>query len=97
MCIRDRLDTASLRRFTFHIRFEPLDAVGLRLAYELFFELKDLPPEAFRFEALTPGDFAQARKQAEVLGILGHADEIIVLLGDIARAKPGAFSRIGFQ
>lgn len=95
--LMDRLDAASLRRFTFHIRFDPLDAQTLRLAYDLFFGMKELPPEALRFDFLTPGDFAQARKQADVLGILDRPDDIVALLSDIARGKPGATGRIGFQ
>ncbi len=95
--LMDRLDAASLRRFTFHIRFDTLDADTLRLAYDVFFGLTDLPPEALRFNNLTPGDFAQARKQADVLGFLDKAEEIVALLNEINRGKPGAFARIGFQ
>jgi len=95
--LMDRLDTASLRRFTFHIRFDALDATGLRLAYDVFFGMTDLAPDALRFENLAPGDFAQAQKQADVLGIRDKPDDVIALLTDISRSKPGAFGRIGYS
>jgi SpoVK/Ycf46/Vps4 family AAA+-type ATPase len=95
--LMDRLDAASLRRFTFHIRFDFLNAKTLRLAYDLFFAMTDLPTGALRFDNLTPGDFAQAAKQADVLGFREKPDEVIALLTEISRGKPGAFGRIGFQ
>jgi len=95
--LMERLDAASLRRFTFHIRFDFLDAETLRLAYDLFFAMTDLPSGALRFDNLTPGDFAQARKQADVLGCSEKTDEVIALLTEISRGKPGAIGRIGFQ
>jgi len=95
--LMDRMDTASLRRFTFHVRFEYLDASALRRAFEVFFAMKNVPPDGLALANLTPGDFAQARKQADVLGIAGKPDQIVDLLADLARSKPGAKGRIGFR
>ncbi|MGI9569001.1 MAG: AAA family ATPase, partial [Desulfobulbia bacterium] len=36
--LMDRMDSASLRRFTFHIRFEFMDESALRHAYRVFFQ-----------------------------------------------------------
>ncbi len=94
--LMERMDSASLRRFTFHIRFEFLDREGLRRAYRVFFDLDDVPDEGFRLGNLTPGDFVQVRKQAEVLGVLDKTDELLELLGDVSRAKPGTLASIGF-
>ncbi len=94
--LMDRMDTASLRRFTFHIRFKFLDADALAKAYKIFFAMSDVPEDGLRIENLTPGDFAQARKQAEVLGITEDKSKVVALLNDISRAKPGAFGSVGF-
>ena len=49
------------------------------------------------FANLTPGDFAQARRQADMLGIAEDACRVVALLAEISRMKPGAsLSAIGF-
>lgn len=95
--LMDRLDQASLRRFTFHVRFEFMDKIALKKAYQVFFAMPRVPAEGLAFANLTPGDFAQARKQADVLGYLDNPQQIIGLLSDISRGKPeGGSSSIGF-
>ena len=92
----DRLDTASLRRFTFHVQFAYMDENALKKAYKTFFDQEDVPERGCKFENLTPGDFAQVRKQAEVLGASDDIDRLIALLKDVSNAKPGASENIGF-
>ncbi len=87
--LMDRIDTASLRRFTFHVRFSYLDRVALGRAWRVFFG-RESPPSGLIYENLTPGDFAKARKQAEMLGILGDTEQLAELLGEISRGKPDA-------
>lgn len=94
--LMDRMDTASRRRFTFHIQFEYLDEIGLARAYQVFFGLSEVPPPGLKFDNLTPGDFAQARKQAKVLGLLDKPERIVNLVGEISKQKPGASEPIGF-
>lgn len=94
--LMDRMDTASRRRFTFHIVFEYLDKVGLEKAYEVFFQMSDVPEKGLKFDNLTPGDFAQARKQAKVLNLLGQPERIVSLLAEISKQKPGNAEPIGF-
>ncbi|MGI9570239.1 MAG: AAA family ATPase, partial [Desulfobulbia bacterium] len=95
--LMDRMDSASLRRFTFHIRYEFMDESALRHAYKVFFQLEELKPESLKLENLTPGDFAQASKQAKVLDALSDPDRIEELLADISRNKPGTLASIGFM
>lgn len=95
--LMDRLDTASLRRFTFHVRFNFMDREALVIAYRNFFNLKDVPEKGLAFPNLTPGDFAQVSKQAEVLGAEGDVERIIELLGEVSRSKPGHSENIGFM
>jgi SpoVK/Ycf46/Vps4 family AAA+-type ATPase len=93
----ERFDSASLRRFTFHILFHYLDAKALARAYAIFFQLAEVPPHGLGFLNLTPGDFAQARRQADMLGITEDADRVIALIAEISRTKPGnPRSSIGF-
>lgn len=94
--LMDMLDTASLRRFTFHVRFDYMDREALASAYNSFFKLEDVPEKGLRFENLTPGDFAQARKQAEVLGALDDTERLVQLLEEISKNKPGTNEQIGF-
>jgi SpoVK/Ycf46/Vps4 family AAA+-type ATPase len=93
----ERFDSASLRRFTFHILFHFLDAKALARAYAIFFQMAEVPPHGLGFLNLTPGDFAQARRQADMLGIVEDADRVIALIAEISRTKPGhPRSSIGF-
>jgi hypothetical protein len=95
--LMDRIDAASLRRFTFHIRFHYLDAPALTKAWHVFFGIEKPPGEALHLGNLTPGDFAQARDQASVLGHMGDGIRLLALLTEISRAKPGASGTIGFM
>jgi phage FluMu protein gp41 len=63
----------------------------------IFFAFADVPAHALGFSNLTPGDFAQARRQAEMLGIAEDSDRVIALIAEISRGKPGnPRSSIGF-
>jgi DNA polymerase III delta prime subunit len=93
----ERFDSASLRRFTFHILFHYLDAKALVPAYAIFFQMAEVPPHGLAFTNLTPGDFAQGRRQADMLGIAEDADRVITLIAEISRLKPGSSrAAIGF-
>ena len=92
----ERVDTASLRRFTFQIVLSYLDKPGLRRAWQVFFGTDRIPPEAVGIANLTPGDFAKARKQAEVLGVLDNPVRLAEIMADISRSKPDARGGLGF-
>lgn len=94
--LMDRIDQASLRRFTFNVRFDYLDRLGLQRAWRVFFGIESPPVDGLTISNLAPGDFAKARKQAEMLGILGKPTVLAELLSDISRSKPGASSAMGF-
>lgn len=92
----ERVDTASLRRFTFQIVLNYLDKPGLRRAWQVFFGSDRIPPEAAGIANLTPGDFAKARKQADVLGVLDNPMRLAEIMSDISRSKPDARGSMGF-
>jgi hypothetical protein len=93
----ERVDTASLRRFTFQIVLSYLDKPGLRRAWQVFFGSDRIPQEAASIANLTPGDFAKARKQAEVLGVLDNPARLAEIMSDISRSKPDARGGLGFM
>ena len=62
--LMDRLDQASLRRFTLKLRFEPLNPVQAALAFERFFGV--VSPRQLA-DGLTPGDFATVRRKRDLL------------------------------
>jgi SpoVK/Ycf46/Vps4 family AAA+-type ATPase len=101
----DELDEAALRRFTFKIRFHPLDATQR----ERMFVAEALAGDVTKFtneqrgrlaalDCLAPGDFAAVCRQAEVLGDPLDADAFLSQLESEHRVKPGVRERrsIGF-
>ncbi|MBI1385298.1 MAG: AAA family ATPase [Rhizobiales bacterium] len=94
--LMDRIDPATLRRFTFHFELDYLDRVAIAHAFRTFFEIDKAPEAALAIGNLTPGDFALARKQAKILGSYGHPERVLELIERIARTKPGARGRFGF-
>jgi len=88
--LMDRVDAASLRRFTFNVRFSAMDGRALARAWKVFFGRDAAPADGLIYQNLTPGDFAKARKQAEMLGILADDEQLVALIADIARGKPDA-------
>ncbi|MCR5260659.1 MAG: ATP-binding protein [Candidatus Gastranaerophilales bacterium] len=62
----DTLDEASLRRFTFKIKFDFMTKEQANLAFEHFFGIKDYD---LGVKGLTAGDFATVKKKADFLNI----------------------------
>ena len=101
----DELDEAALRRFTFKLRFHPLNAEQrVRM-----FTAEALSDDASRLndgqrarlaalDELVPGDFAAVQRQADILGDTLEPDEFLCQLEDEHRVKPGVRQRrsIGF-
>ena len=89
--LMDQLDKASLRRFTFKIKYNYLTREQARLAFRHFFG-QDLE---VKLEALTPGDFAVAARKASIMGLTEPAD-LIELLVQEQEAKGIKSTVIGF-
>ncbi len=92
----ERLDRASLRRFTFKVRFDYLTRAQLGFAFEHFFGLP-APGPVRALANLTPGDFATVRKKAAILGHERDAPALARMLCAESTAKPGAAAPIGFH
>ncbi|GAM10472.1 hypothetical protein OR1_02761 [Geobacter sp. OR-1] len=102
--LMDKLDQASLRRFSFKVRFEvlkPDQRWGLfcqelgRLGGNIG-DAEEWEPQVRRLERLTPGDFAVANRQFELWGEGPTAGELYELLRRECEVKGGPTSRIGF-
>ena len=100
--LMQRLDQASLRRFTLKIKFDYLKP---EQRWRLFLDQakKSSRPQEAKYRAaldqlnnLTPGDFATVRRQAKLMGVALTADEVLTRLKDECRAKAGASRPIGF-
>ena len=92
----DRLDLASVRRFTFKIALGYLSPEQAGAAFHLYFGIEP-PSTVGNLATLTPGDFAVVRRKAGILGCLGEPRELAEMLGAECRAKPGCLRPIGFQ
>jgi len=90
--LMDRLDQASLRRFTLKLRFAQLNPAQVGLAFERFFGF--VAPRRLA-EGLTPGDFATVRRKRDLLGSAG-ASALADWLDEEAEAKGTRLRRIGF-
>jgi transitional endoplasmic reticulum ATPase len=88
----DRLDQASLRRFTVKLRFDPLNSTKAARAFEHFF---GIPAPQTLPDGLTPGDFATVRRKRDVFGA---ADGAVLTgwLDEELEAKGKRMKTIGF-
>ncbi len=92
----ERLDPATLRRFTFKAALDYLDSDRAGAAFRAYFGME--PPACLRdLAALTPGDFAVVRRKAEILGLLGEPEALAEMLGRECEAKPDRPQAIGFR
>jgi len=79
----DTLDEASLRRFTFKIKFDFMTKEQANEAFEHFFGIKDYD---LGIKGLTAGDFATVKKKADFLNI-NDAEELKNMLLNEVKLK----------
>ena len=92
----DRLDPATLRRFTFKISLDYLSPEQAMAAFRAYFEFA-APGEVADLTALTPGDFAVVRRKAEILASLSDPQALVKMLRAECEAKPGGSRKMGFK
>jgi AAA+ superfamily predicted ATPase len=90
--LMDRLDLASLRRFTLKLRLDPLTPIQSALAFQRFFGVS--APRRLT-DNLTPGDFATVRRKRDVFGG-ATASTLANWLDEEAGAKGIRAQPIGF-
>ena len=92
----DHLDPATLRRFTFKVALDYLAPEQAEAAFRAYFGQE--PPAGLRdLAALTPGDFAVARRKAEIMDLLGDPAALAEMLRQECEAKPGRPQVVGFR
>ena len=92
----DYLDPATLRRFTFKVALDYLAPEQAEAAFRAYFDME--PPAGLRdLAALTPGDFAVARRKAEIMGLLDDPAALAEMLRQECEAKPGRPQVVGFR
>ncbi len=93
---RERLDPATLRRFTFKIALDYLSPEQARIAFRTYFG-QEPPAEVAGLACLTPGDFTVVRRRAEILNCLSDSCAVARMLREECEAKPDLPRRVGFQ
>jgi len=102
--LMERLDQASLRRFSFKVRFDYLtkpQRIGMfrqeltRLGGDLA-HADSYEPQVARLDRLTPGDFAVAVRQFELWGTAATAQKLYEQLAKECEAKGAPVRKIGF-
>lgn len=88
------LDEASLRRFTFKVKFDFMKPEQVNRAIEHFFGIKN---SSIAINGLTTGDFAVVKKKVVFLGTT-DIDEITQMLNDEVKVKksPNLKNAVGF-
>ena len=102
--LMERLDQASLRRFAFKIRFDPLKPEQRWGLFRQELErlggfrerIDEWESQVKQLERLTPGDFAVANRQCELWGTSPTAGELYEQLRRVCAAKGGGTGKIGF-
>ncbi|MBR2864989.1 MAG: AAA family ATPase, partial [Elusimicrobiaceae bacterium] len=95
--LMDTLDPASLRRFSFKVKYEFLNTAQVQTAFEHFFGVKVSVQDVASLATLTPGDFALVKNKAEILGVLKQPEKLKELLQVEQKVKTqNTTGQIGF-
>ena len=92
--LMDDLDQASLRRFTFKVKYDYLTRQQTESAFRHFFG-SDARVPLGGLTCLSPGDFAVVAKKAKICGIAEH-DELVRMLWQEQDVKDVQSNPIGF-
>ena len=92
----ERLDPATLRRFTFKIALDYLSPEQVMAAFRIYFGIEP-PAEVAGLANLTPGDFSVVGRKAEVLGCLGEPKTLVEMLYEERKSKPRHGRKVGFN
>ena len=94
--LMERLDQASLRRFTFKVGFRSMTHIQNCFAFNEFFGII-APKTIGQLSNLTPGDFTVVRKKAEIMSVLDQPEELIKMLETESSVKNSDANQIGFH
>jgi SpoVK/Ycf46/Vps4 family AAA+-type ATPase len=91
----EKLDEASLRRFSFKVKYKYLNQDQIKMAFQHFFGQKTTNLSNLGcLRRLTPGDFALVARKVTILGLTQVSDLVKLLLEE--QAAKSAKTEIGF-
>ena len=85
--LMDDLDKASLRRFTFKIKYDYLNAEQVIQSFAHFFGVAVDEKDISHLTCLAPGDFVVVKKKADILGCLDNKKELTHMLSEEMSVK----------
>ena len=91
----EKLDPATLRRFTFKVKLGYLTTEQAAAMFRAYFNLTP-PNELAALSVLTPGDFAVVRRAVEALDLLHDTRFLVDMLRTECEAKPDQTRKSGF-
>lgn len=91
------IDSASLRRFLFKIKYEYMTPNQVRLAFKKFFDMTPADGDIRHLTHMSPADFVVVQQKSKVLGITDAAEIIKMLESEMAAKNIKCTRRIGFQ
>lgn len=83
--LMDKLDKASLRRFTFKVKYNFMKEDQVEKAFQFFFG--KTVKNCMQFTKVTAGDFVVVKNKAEILGCLDNEKELKAMLLEEQRIK----------
>ena len=95
--LMDTLDPASLRRFSFKVKYDFLTLEQVQEAFSFFFGLDVGKKNLIGLDKLTPGDFTLVKNKAEILGKSSQVEVLKDMLATEQKLKQHAVGHsIGF-
>lgn len=95
--LMESLDPASLRRFSFKVKYNFLTSQQVKEAFDYFFGIKIALAETAGLDKLTPGDFTLVKNKAEILGTSTQFSAVKEMLETEQKLKHNAYGNgIGF-
>ncbi len=91
--LMENIDEASLRRFTFKIKYDYMTNEQIKLAFRHFFNMNF--DEDCNLK-LTPGDFKVVRQKADILGLLDNKEKLLEMLRGEQEHREPLRHKIGF-
>ena len=96
--LMESLDPASLRRFSFKVKYNFLTSQQVKEAFDYFFGIKIALAETVGLDKLTPGDFTLVKNKAEILGTSTQFSAVKEMLETEQKLKHNAYGNgIGFR
>lgn len=96
--LMDTLNPASLRRFSFKVKYDFLTSEQVQEAFSYFFGMHVTPKQVVGLDKLAPGDFALVKNKAEILGKITQFESVKEMLETEQKLKHNAYgSGIGFR